>query len=89
MASELQHGLAIPLDTGYVVVKFELVISSLYFLILCHLRHINSMGTSCTGVIESITMQLLNQGETVEKIIKKHAAIGIFQNFLVHKSSKA
>ena len=81
MASEYHHGLvAIPFDTGYVVVKLPLIISSLDFIVLFHLRHINSIGTSCTETIQSIIMQLLNQSGTVEEIIKKHVTIGIFQD---------
>ena len=81
MASEYRHGLVvIPLDTGYVVVKLPFVISSLDFIVLFHLRHINSIGTSCTETIQSIIMQLLNQGGAVEEIIEKHVTIGIFQD---------
>ena len=61
------------------VVKFELVISSLHFSVLFYLRHVNSIGTSNTEAMQSIIMQLLNQGGTAEKIIEKHVTIGISQ----------
>ena len=69
----------IPFDASYVVVKFALVISLLHFFVVFHLWHVNSIGTSCAEAIQSIIMQLLNQGGTAEKIIKKHEAISIFQ----------
>ena len=70
-ALEQHHGLvAIPFDTGYVVVKLALIISSLYFFVLFRLWHVNSIGKSCKEAIQSIIMQLLNQGGTVEKVIK-------------------
>ena len=62
------------------VVKFTLVIFSLHFPVLFHLRHVNSIGTSSTEAIQSIIMQLLNQGGTAEKIIEKHVTIGTFQD---------
>ena len=51
------------------------------FFVLFHLRLVNFIGTSCTEVIQSIIMQVLNQGGTIEKIIEKHVTIGIFQDF--------
>ena len=70
-ALEQHHGLVvIPFDTGYVIVKLALIISSLYFFVLFRLRHVNSIGKSCKEAIQSIIMQLLNQGGTVEKVIK-------------------
>ena len=52
------------------VVKLALIISSLYFFVLFRLWHVNSIGESCKEAIQSIIMQLLNQGGTVEKVIK-------------------
>ena len=65
MASKWHHGLiAIPFDTGEQVMWL----------------YVNSIGTSCIEAIQSIIMQLFNQGGTVEKIIKKHVIIDIFQD---------
>ena len=81
MVSEQHHGLVVrPFDTDYVIIKFALVVSSLHLFVLFHLRHVNSIATSCTKVIQSIIMQLLNQDGAVEKVIKKHMTIGIFQD---------
>ena len=60
------------------VAKFALVISSRHLFVLIHLQHVNSTETSCTNAIQSIIMQLLNQGWNVGKIIEEQVAISIF-----------
>ena len=53
------------------VIKFTLATSLLHFLVLFYLRHVTSIGTSCTDTMKYIIKQLLNQGGTVEKMIEK------------------